>query len=333
VQAGRNGKPAEAYKKLSMLAAKFQSRSVAKIAVALKSGGHFDKVIAMIDEMMVLLRKEEQEDNEHRDRCEANENANKNELEDLKDSIEKTKKALKRMDNEKKELEDEVEQLDKDIKVSKKDMSELLGMRNDEVAAFRQALKDDADAIDLLKKAIVALSKYYKNNKISMSALNQEDPEYKTSKDDAPKADFASSNSRKSETGGILAILEMLVEDLEKEMTEGRADDADAQAKYTEQNDALQSTLDTQEATKASVEKELGDLEEKMSAYEKFKKGKEDDKDAEDDTGKSLMTDCEWVKTHFKSRREKRKVEMDGLVDAKGFLAGVAAGNDELPLN
>merc|ERR1719420_2615174 len=104
-----------------------------------------------------------------------------------------------------------------------------------------------------------------------MPALVQKAPEYAEDPDKAPDATFASSDSRKSETGGILAILEMLVEDLEKEMTEGRADDADAQAKYTEQNDALLSTLDTQEKTKASVEKELGDLEEKISSYEKFK--------------------------------------------------------------
>merc|ERR1719421_987199 len=129
-----------------------------------------------------------------------------------------------------------------------------------------------------------------------------------------------------------MAILEMLVEDLEKEMAEGRADDAEAQEKYLTQSGALQETLDSQTATKVSVEKELGDLEEKISNYEKFKDEKTADKDAEEDTKKSLDTDCKWVKTHFDSRREKRKVEIQGLVDAKGFLAGVAAGNDPLPL-
>merc|ERR1719199_2089433 len=116
-----------------------------------------------------------------------------------------------------------------------------------------------------------------------------------------------------------------------REMKEGRADNADAQEKYLKQNGALQETLDSQEETKASTETELADLEEKISNYEKYKNEKSADKDAEEDTKKSLGTDCEWVKTHFNSRREKRKTEIQGLVDAKGFLAGVAAGNDPLP--
>jgi len=45
---------------------------------------------------------------------------------------------------------------------------------------------------------------------------------------------------KQSESGGILAILAMLVEDVEKEMADSRADDADAQAKYEKQNGALQ---------------------------------------------------------------------------------------------
>merc|ERR1719456_606860 len=160
-------------------------------------------------------------------------------------------------------------------------------------------------------------------------------PEYTNDPDKAPETSWSGSDygGRKSESGGIIAILEMLVEDTEKEMAEGRADNADAQAKYLKQNAALQETLDSQEETKANTEQELADLEEKMSNYEKFQKEKEDDQDAENDQKKSLATDCDWVKTHFDTRREKRKTEMQGLVDAKGFLAGVAAGNDPLPLD
>merc|ERR1719502_2124185 len=136
-------------------------------------------------------------------------------------------------------------------------------MRNEEVAAFRQALKDDADAADLLSQAIVALSEFYKRNKMPVPQLLQKAPEYAEDPDKAPETSWSGSNygGRKSESGGIIAILEMLVEDTEKEMKEGRADNADAQ--------------------------------------EKFQKEKEDDADAEADQKKSLATDCEWVKTHF----------------------------------
>merc|ERR1712050_5323 len=128
-----------------------------------------------------------------------------------------------------------------------------------------------------LKQAIVALSKFYKNNKMAVPELVQKgrkSPEYSKDADKAPETSWSGADygGRKSETGGILAILEMLVEDLEKEMKEGRADDADAQDKYLKQNGALQDALDSQETGKANLETELGDLEEKMSDYEKYKK-------------------------------------------------------------
>jgi len=328
---------AKAYDKLKALASKFQNRQMAMIAVEVKTAGHFDKVIAMIDGMIALLRKEEMEDIEHRDRCENAENANGNEINDLDHEITKTEGSLKRMKTTKKELQDEIEALEKEIAATKKNMQELLDMRNDEVADFRQALKDDADAVDLLGQAIVALEEFYKRNKMDVPQLIQKQaPESKYSEDPdkAPETSWKGGDygGRKSETGGIIAILEMLREDVQKEMKEGRADDAAAQEKYLKQNGALQETLDAQEESKASTEKQKADLEQKMGQYEDYKDSKSDDKDAEEDTKQALNTDCKWVKTHFESRREKRKNEEAGLVDAKDFLAGVESGKDVLPL-
>merc|ERR1719456_1496108 len=218
---------ANAFQHLKALARQLGSRSVAKIAVELKSGGHFDKVIVMIDEMIALLRKEEQEDIEHRDRCENAQNANGNSLDDLDHDIKKTKDSLKRMKNTKKELNDEIGALEKEIDATKKDMKDLLVFRNKEEADFIQALKDDTDAAALLKKAIVALSDFYKRNKMPVPSLIQKGPEYTEDPDKAPETSWSGSDygGRKSESGGIIAILEMLVEDTEKEIAEGRADD------------------------------------------------------------------------------------------------------------
>merc|ERR1719316_93114 len=82
----------------------------------------------------------------------------------------------------------------------------------------------------------------------------------------------------------------------------------------------------TQEETKVNTETELADLEEKISGAEKYRNEKNSDKDASNEEKKSLGTDCKWVKTHFDSRREKRKTEIQGLVDAKGFLAAGGSG-------
>jgi hypothetical protein len=324
------------YGQLRKLATQYRSLNLARIAAALQMGGHFDKVMVMIDDMMGLLRKEEAEDIVHRDLCESQQNANKNEIADLEAGIKKADAILKRYGNTKTELGEEIGKLETDIKATKKSMSELLGFRNKENTDHVQALKDDTDAVGLIRQAITALSKFYKDNKIALELVQAKAkaPEYAEDPDKAPEsASFSDSyGGQKSQSGGILAILSMLAEDLEKEMADGRSDDADAQKEYEKQNGALQKTLDAQEETKVSLEEELAGVEEKIDAMEALKKGKSDDKDAEGDAKKALGTDCAWVKSHFDSRRDKRKDEMQGLVDAKAFLAGVDAGQDPLPV-
>merc|ERR1712087_370111 len=87
-------------------------------------------------------------------------------------------------------------------------------------AEFVQALKDDSDAIELLEMAIVALTKFYKKNKIPLSLLGTK-PEYTEDPDKAPETIWDGGNygGKTSETGGIVAIIGMLKEDLEKSMT------------------------------------------------------------------------------------------------------------------
>merc|ERR1712061_827476 len=123
------------------------------------------------------------------------------------------------MDNTKKELEGEISELEKQIAATNKDMKDLLDFRNKEHKEFVQALKDDTDAVELMNQAIVALIKFYKDNKITIG-FAQKSPEYSKDADKAPETSWSGADygGRKSESTGILAILAMLVEDAEKEI-------------------------------------------------------------------------------------------------------------------
>jgi len=320
----------KAFERLRSVAAQFRNSGLAALAVEVKAGGHFDKVIAMIDDMMALLRKEEQDDIAHRDRCENAENGNKNELEDLASAIEASGNKLKRLGNTKDEVVKEIGEVKKHIKATEGDLDELTKMRNSESDDFIKALKEDTDAVALIKQAIGALSKFYTNNKISMAALQKSSKgpvsgrEYAKDIDKAPETSWegADYGGRQSESTGILAIMEMLAEDLEKEIADGRADDAAAQEKYLKQRGALEETLAAQNKMKVGLEEEEADLEAKMDDTTKFQDGKKADQKEENNLKGAIGTDCSWVATHFEARRTARKSEMDGLTDAKEFLSG-----------
>jgi hypothetical protein len=318
-----------AFSQLRTLAAKYQSTSMAEIAVAVKTGGHFDKVMVMIDKMIALLRKEEAEDIAHRDRCESSQNKNANDADDLAHSMKKADDDLVRLGDTESELKATIKSLKESLASTKGDMEQLLDMRNKESKAHVKALKDDADAVALIEKAIVSLSQYYKNNKIPLDLMQKKAPEYTVDEDKAPETSFSGGGARKGESGGIVAILEMVKEDTENEMKVSRSDDADSEAGYEKNRAALQDTFDAQEASKIQAEKELADTEGKIADTEEFKSGKGADLGEEQKLKASIEKDCAWVKSHFKTRRDKRKAEIEGLVEAKNFLAGVEAGDDD----
>merc|ERR1719497_276174 len=222
------------------------------------------------------------------------------------------------MEDEAKTLQGEIDTLKIQIGETEDEMKKQLDLRNNEVALFRQALKDDADGVQI---------------PMELRQKGKDEPEYTNDPDKAPETIWEGANygGRKDETTGIIAILGMLREDLENEMKIGREEDAENEAEYEKGKAAAQEMLDAQTAKKIQTEKELAELKQKIQDTEEYKGQKEGDLGAEKDLKGSLMSDCSWVKTHFDSRAEKRQKEIDGLQEAKGYLAGVETGDELAP--
>jgi len=327
---------AQAYKSIATLARKYHSLNLAQLAAAVQSGGHFDKVITSIDAMISLLREEEQEDIKHRDRCERSQNKNANAMADKAHEMEKAGKEIGRMQDAAGQLDTQIGELNSAIGATHKDMDSLLEMRNAAVGEFKQAVKDDTDAIALLEQAITSLSAFYANNKLEMSlAQKKETPEYTADADKAPDLSYEGTRTdqgvsggksyggRKDESSGIVAILHMLKEDLEKEVKQGAMDDAEEEAEYEKQRSSLKTTLDSQMQTKIGTEKELIEIDKRINDITTYKDQQGADLSGEKKVEGTIETDCAWVKLHFEKRNEDRKSEMDGLEEAKNFLAGV----------
>lgn len=311
--------------KLSSLGKKMKNPGLVQIARILRSGGHFDKVISAIDKMIELLRAEEKDDIVHRDRCEASLNKNKNTKEDLAAKKETLARESETLERKKGEAKDSLDATNKEIEELEGEMEKLLQFRNEENAAYTQALKDDINAVDLIGQAIVTLTDFYKKNKIPL-ALAQSDPEYTEDPDKAPSASFDGKyGERKGETGGIIAILEMLKEDTEKEIGESKKDEKKATDEYFEQKKAMDKSMEALETTKAALEREVVDLRGKVEAKAERAAQTQADMNGEEKLADSLDKDCAWVDSHFDKRRDERKTEMDGLVEAKNYLAGVEA--------
>jgi len=319
---------------LQNVAKMYRSGAVAKIAAAATTRGYFDKVIADVDSMIALLRKEEAMDIEHRDRCQNAENTNRNSVEDIRHDAGKANSAIEAMKGEETDLLDRIKQLGYEIGNSTQDKQELLAMRTSENDKFKTALETDARAAELITKAIATMAAFYERNKVSAiqaTSKRREEPVYSTDPDKAPETSWDSDSytGRKSEKSGLIAILEMIREDIHKEMETAKRDEASAQGEYKKQNAALADSIRSQEMSKAATEKELAELQAKIFAKEELVSAKNADLDGEVKMAASIYDDCSWVSgagASFDTRAQKRKAEMDGLVAAKNYLAGVEDG-------
>jgi len=309
-----------AYQKLKALVRKHNGGlRLAFLAAELRSGGHFDKVITMIDRMIEDLRVEEQEDIKARDVCNNQENALNAQEDDLAYNIKKKGEEKERMEAKKKEVIDEKLNIQDEIAVAKTEMEEMLAARNEENAEFKKALKDDTDAVALLEKAIQSITAFYTNNKIPLEFV-QKAPEYSVDEDKAPDASFG--GPAKSESTGIIAILGMLKEDLEKEIKVAREEEAASQAEYESQKADAQDALDAKIKTETALKAEEADLDGKIAETEGQIASHEEMKGNTADEKEALKPSCEWVKNSFDSRRTKRQAEIEGLQEAKSILAG-----------
>merc|ERR1719311_1701364 len=277
----------------------------------------------MIDVMIADLREEEQEDIKARDVCELNENRLQSQEDDLDHKIKKKGGEKERLEGAKGEVQGKIETIEGEIAGTEEMMKEMLDARNADEAEFKKALKDDVDAINLLQAAIESITKFYTDNKLPLVLVQE--PEYTVDPDKAPDASFGDGTKRKSETTGIIAILSMLKEDLEKEVKVARAVEAEAQAEYKKQNGEAQKTLDAEKDAENTLNGEQADLEGKIVDTQADIDNHNEDKLNTIDEKDAMKPSCQWVEDHFEPRREKRKAEIQGLQDAKAALAGAEA--------
>merc|ERR1719453_1535334 len=319
----------KAFRALRSVAKKYHSLRMGAMAALVQTAteGHFDVVIGEVDKMIAELRQEEQDDIDLRDYCQDEENKVENEIEDLQHKMSNIQGLIDRLNAKKKEIQADIKQTESDIAATEDAMAEALSTRNSENEDFKAALKDDMDAVALLASAVDAMTSFYKNNKLPLGLLaKKEDPEYSVDPDKAPETFSEPYGGRSSEGGGIVSILGYIKEDLENEIGTSKKAEAASQKEFEEQRAAATQVLNDLKAKKTSLEGFEAETDEKIADASEDKASTLTMKENKEKYRESLKPKCDWMKGAFDTRREKRRQEMDGLLQAKASLARAAAG-------
>merc|ERR1719384_1764488 len=128
---------------------------------------------------------------------------------------------------------------------------------------------------------------------------------------------------KKSEgSAGVMSMMDLLVQDLDKETAEAQTEEANAQEEY--QRVMTESAAKRTQDSKALIDKEAAkaDLESSLQQSEADKKS----------TGRELMgtmkyisslkAECDWLLQYFDVRKQARSDEIDSLQRAKAVLSG-----------
>jgi len=317
----------------------------------------FDKVIAMIDDMVALLGKEQADDDNKKEVCEMQIDKAEDDIKVLDTTVADLEKSIAEGKENIATLTDEIAALTDGLKELDKDVAEQMDMRKEEHEDYVTALAANNAARDLILFAKNRMQKFY-NPKLYKAPPKRELSEeeritlnmggtlaptaapggiagtgigfmqislHKQSAKDAPPPppETWDSYSKKSqESNGVMAMMDMLVADLDKEITEMEFEEKDSQAEYEKftKEAAAKRVTDSKSITdkegakadaEATVEKETaerGNTMKELFATMEFLK--------------SLHADCDWLLQNFDVRKEARAGEVDSLKKAKAVLSG-----------
>merc|ERR1719421_763567 len=155
-------------------------------------------------------------------------------------------------------------------------MNEMRKARIEEHDEDQKALKDDVDAVSLLGQAIESMTAFYNNNKLPLEFV-QEDPKKPMG---FSKGGYG---GQKGQTGGIIAILSMIKEDLETEIKTANEMENAAQSEYEKIKSDNEAIMHKQIMQRTTLKGELADTLAKISIadgdlagfYEKIKSDNE----------------------------------------------------------
>merc|ERR1719436_679768 len=120
----------------------------------------FEKVIAMIDEMVVNLKKEQQEDDNKKEYCLTQLDATEDKKKELDQSISDSETAIEEMEAAIATLTDEIKSLEDGIKALDKSVAEATDNRKAENAAYKELMTNDSTAKEVLLWAKNRLYKF-----------------------------------------------------------------------------------------------------------------------------------------------------------------------------
>merc|ERR1719253_661374 len=334
-----------------------QVAALMELALAGKKAG-FEKIIKMMDDMVELLGKEQKDDEQKQEYCEKEFEVSEDKDAELKRNIKGVEAEIAEGTDAIAGLKDDIAALTSGITDLDKAVAEATATRKEESTEYTSVKAQNSAAVQLLDVAKNQLNKFY--NPAAYKApprreLTEEERIYVQSSGEDPRdaeeamaaqqgpggvaipsftqmfmkahgppppPPMAVEAYKKQDTGGPVALLDKLQNELKMEMQEDDMEEKVAQKDYEEMmkksadKRAMDSkTIVEKESQKAEAEGLLGKAKKEL-------KGKSAELMALQEYVMNLHADCDFLVKNFDTRKEARANEVDAIKKAKAVLSG-----------
>lgn len=284
----------------------------------------FEKVIAMIDDMVATLKTEQTDDDHKKEYCGEQIDQTEDKIKVLQHSLSDTETSIEDTKGSIATVTDEIAAITAGIKALDKSVAEATEQRKEEHEAFTELMTGDSASKEILEFAKNRLQKFY-NPKLykAPAGLVQVSAHVQVQNDVAPaEPPPAPKAYSKSDSAGVLHMIDVIVKELEKEMQEAETAEKDAQSDYetmmadsAEKRASDSALLTEKEGTKASLSTSLEELKATKASVTS-------DLTATKEYESSIHAECDWLIKYFEARKEARTGEIASLENAKAVLSG-----------
>jgi peptidoglycan hydrolase CwlO-like protein len=298
------------------------------LAARASAPGHFKEVVKAIDDMVAVLKSEEEKD------LEIKEDYEKTRAENARSAIKTSREmdemtdAINQLEGQIKELAEQVAEKEQEIKDNKNELAEATRIRDDEHQEFLQKVKDDEAAHALIVSATEVLKNFYSENKLMLVQHHKAPGGPAGQAPPPPPATWeAPYGGKKAESTGVLAILAMVAEDVEKDLAVTKADESKSQAAYDETKKALEGSIADLEQNIVDMNANMADKQETIEETKGDRRRSKEELTALLDSMRKMAPGGDFFAVNYQVRRKNRQIELDGLYKAKAILEGATFSN------
>merc|ERR1719336_1229308 len=310
---------------LKKAAAVSRDARLLRIASQLAAGGHFDEVIAAIDKMVATLKEEEADDLKQKETCEEDRATDTREAIMHSRSMDENTEAIATLKAEIEEIIKDYTEKQAEVKEMEEQIKELTKIREDENREYLSAKADDEAASELVAQATGVLETFYKENDLMLTQKAVKQP-FKSEAGKAPPPPPTTWESpyqgKTDESTGIIAILGMIKEDIDKDLEKATTAEKEAVALFEETTGELKDNIQKAETLITELKKTEGEKRQEVQEQTDDRSKTHELLQATVSKIKDAEPGCDYFTINFPLRSKDRQIEIDGLIKAKAILQG-----------